>query len=70
MKALSWAGYVAHVREKRSSWRVSMRKREGDRRTCIWEDDNKMNLEQCDGVVSYELIWLRIGTNDGYAKTW
>ena len=40
MKALCWAGYVAQVRENRSSWRVLMGKPKGKRCTCIWEDDD------------------------------
>jgi len=40
---------------------------EGNRRMCTWEDDNKMDLEEYDGIVWNELIWLRIGTNDGHA---
>jgi hypothetical protein len=44
-----------------------MGKPEGNRRTCIWEEDDKMDLEECDGMVWNELIWLGIGTNDGHA---
>jgi len=47
-----------------------MGKLEGNRHTCILEDDNKMDLEECDGMVWNELIWLRIGTNDGHVWTW
>jgi hypothetical protein len=58
IKVLSWTGYVAQVREKRYLWRVLRAKPEGNRRTCIWEDDNKMDLEECDGMVWNELIGI------------
>lgn len=39
----------------------------GNARTCIWECNNKMDIEECDGMMWNELIWLRIGINDGHA---
>jgi hypothetical protein len=43
-----------------------MGKPERKRCTYIWKDNNNMDLEECDGMVWNELIWLRIGTNDGH----
>ena len=47
-----------------------MEKSEGNRCTCILQDNNKLDLEECDGIVWNELIWLSTGTNDRHARTW
>jgi len=54
IKALSWAVYMTQAWEE--GGRVLMGKREGNRRTRIWEDYNKMDLEEYDGMVWNELI--------------
>jgi hypothetical protein len=43
---------------------------EGKRCTCILEENNKMDLEDCEEIAWNELIWLSIGKNDGHARTW
>jgi hypothetical protein len=44
---------------------LSEGKRPLGRRRHRWEDNIKMNLQECDGETWTGLIWLRIGTGGG-----
>jgi hypothetical protein len=64
---MRWAGYVTHMGEKRTAYRIMVRKPEGKRplgRTRHrWEDNIKMDLRET-GWGGMDLIDLdRIGTS-------
>jgi hypothetical protein len=65
---MKWTGHIAHMGEKRHTYRALVRKPYGKR----WpgrprrtkEYNKKINLKYI-GRVSFYLIWLRIGTIGG-----
>jgi hypothetical protein len=70
---MRWAGYVAHVVEKRKVYKVLMRKPEGKRPLgrprCRWEDGIRMGPIESGCVVYSGFRWLRIGTISFTAPT-
>jgi len=56
--------------EGRAVHRVLVGKPEGKRPLgrprCKWEDNNKMSLQEWEGVVGTGWNWLRIGTGGGH----
>ena len=60
-RRMRWAGHVAHIRERRGIYRVSVGKLEGNRPLGRprhkWEDDIKMDLQEvgCGGMDWIEL---------------
>jgi hypothetical protein len=68
-RKIRWAGHVAHMGEKRNSYRILLAKLEGrrpegrPRHRCV--DNIKIDLRETgwDGVDW--LVWLRIGTSGG-----
>jgi hypothetical protein len=60
---------VARVEDKRSAYRVLVRRSEGkrplERHRHRWEDTIKMGLNQLEWLDRTGLIWLSIGTGSG-----
>jgi hypothetical protein len=73
-RRLRWAGHVAHMGERRGTYRVMVGKPEGrsplGRPRRRWADDIKMNLQEVVWGTWNELIWLRIGTGGGHLWIW
>jgi hypothetical protein len=68
-RRMRWAGHVARMGAKRTTYRLLVGKPEGKRLLGIprrrWVDSIKIDLEREDGMVWTGSIWLRIGTSGG-----
>ena len=70
-RRMRWVGHTARMGERRDVYRVLVGKPEGKnplgRPRRRWEDNIKIDLQEMGcGVAWSGLIWLRIGTGDGY----
>jgi hypothetical protein len=68
-RRISWAGYVAHMGEKRNAYKVLVGKPEGKkplgRPRRRWVDNIKMDLREIRWYGWIGLIWVRLGTSRG-----
>jgi len=69
-RRIRWAGYVVHMGQKKSIYRVLVgkpeRKRPLGRPRRRWEDSIKMDLQEVDVGAWTGSSWLRIGTRGGH----
>jgi hypothetical protein len=69
-RRMGWERYVTRMGGgERDAYRVLALQLDGKRplgrRKHRWEDNNKMDPREYDGVIWTGLIWLRIGTSGG-----
>jgi hypothetical protein len=68
-RRMRWAGHVARMGEKRGDYRALVGKPEGNiplgRRRRRWQDNIKMDLQECDVGVWTGRNWLRIAIGGG-----
>jgi hypothetical protein len=69
-RRMRWPGHVARMRESKGAYKVLVGKSEGKRSfgrlRRRWEDNIKMDLQELGWATWTGLIWLRIGTGNGY----
>jgi hypothetical protein len=69
-RKMRWAGLVARIGERRTLYRVLVRKperkRPDGRSSHRWEDNIKMDLQEVDVGVWTGSSWLRIGRGGGH----